>query len=520
MNVATSLPPCHLTQLTSCVNYAIFQGEVLRRYDLAADICRDGYRKIKEKLQVVDLSASQTFNWFLISHNLAAFESCMVVLLVRFNPDTLKLHEAVEPRAIDAVPAAVHMTPHGGHSTPSHGYFDGTRASPQSSPTRKTEMDLGFACFGARERLCLERLRGAPENAVCPSKMEPDPSMAARAAVHPWKRAVQRWLRSRPLFRWEELEHAKEKDEKAKDRDTDSMDGRGHRGEGDTESLPKGLAQIRWVEHTEHVIIPAGHDSSESENEEGHGPVHSQKDDETEVCMRKIRQIVRDTRDGDAGELHSFVLSCSIRLKPGSLEGGKLQKGTSDAEWLRGFMIDLKGIAASSRGREPSEPCRKQVCVQTIQGLSEMLEHMDLGAGLVRRTVHVGEDLLFPGDTLLMEGQLAGRDVRNFVRSVREGSVHVPITLVFLQGLQVEHVEVLAMAPYSEVHQHFVGFRETGNLKMNPTPPTSSQSLISVAGELLTDASSQSRGGKVAPRRLRDLSARRNPTKAGTRGCK
>merc|ERR1719487_1737927 len=104
------------------------------------------------------------------------------------------------------------------------------------------------------------------------------------------------------------------------------------------------------------------------------------------------------------------------------------------------------------------------------------------------------------------------------MEDLRSFAVH-PDRLEFVSCPWVEHVSILMQGKFVDYHQHFKGFREGGNLK----PSDTFTSLHDLGNEMniqvqqnikLQKQANMGSFAKTIPRRIRGLSARRDPLQA------
>lgn len=471
---AQTLPKAHIVAMTVCTNYAVFKAEVGRSFPEAAEVCRRMLRSGEQDEQdapvlATEMPPSETFNWYQIMHNKVAFESRLVVLRVVFSPADMKEHEKLEEREGDREAPPI-VIPDGDevlHEVLLPEKHDGFHGSDNSNA-------WADSCLGVRRRTCPgvgPEEKPPPGLTELNEKAATKVEVAATKAVQPQQlvdppqaRAVHRWLRSRPLFRWVEMDEDERQREEQSER---SM-------------------QVRWVEHWER---------------------HA--DDGQKSPSRGLISMVEQASD------QSVVMAAVVQLSPLSLAHAVHPGGTPT--WLKGFMEDVAKWPQGPRpdAAQSAEGERKELQLTTTDSMLELAEKID-PAGIMLREFSDGQVQLTPGDTLLSAPR--GVKVEAFISDLRQHRVRVPLKLSFLPCLRVSQVKCLAHVPYVDAHQHFVGFREGANLAM--LDPSKSLVALAEKWNLAADAQAQAaRAGKVLPTRLRNLSARRNPISAGNRGC-
>jgi len=455
----------------------------------------------------MDLGTSQIFNWHLIGSNLIAFESFLVVLMVAFRHEDLVAHEAVEIRPTDEQASEPHAPPEEHEE----------EVSVASKLARSAAPAMPFACLGARDRLCLDRARAAealPMPSGTPAPSRPLRHRAAPAAAENGKlRAVHRWLRSRPLYRWTE---------KDGDSDDDYDDGE----EAEVVHHNNVLLQVRWVDQTEQLVCKVekeeAESSSSSEDERDAVGRHSHKQMKgccVEGGIKKFHSQLRISMTTGApkgGEIDTFCLSAAVRVQH-----------AVDGEWQQSFLAEMQALTGSS------ELQRRQVQVNMLDEVGDILDSIDHGSGVLVKKCRAGDQMLGIGDTLLMEGTFQGVSIGEAMlmllelklgggKDRRQGlrQAQLPLSLKFLRAMEVapEGIQMLTSVPYAEVHSHFTGFRDMAilSVKNSSTSPVSRADMFHKSGQSDIKAT---KAGKAQPQRLRNLSARRNPTSAGTTGC-
>jgi|ERR1712216_553756 len=149
----------------------------------------------------------------------------------------------------------------------------------------------------------------------------------------------------------------------------------------------------------------------------------------------------------------------------------------------------------------------KTVGTTNIRDFIAILETLD-SEGSVTRAVHINGVSLHPGDTLILRGTVTVDDLIS--RKVR------PTQLEFAPCPTIATVGIYAQGYFVDFHHAFTGFREGLNLQTTSEAGT----LSEMAAEVNRVNTKRDHGTKkMPPRRIRGLSARRDPLQAARSGC-
>lgn len=534
--------PRSLEALTTCVNYAVFCSEVRRRNDVAARVCRKGIAKGTVELERMQefkwraqMGPSQIFNWHLLKDNLAAFESQLIFLKISFRPNDMAAHEEVEARPGDpgyADAGVVQPTAANAKRRGLAGLWTGgaSRKSQLAEPQpRQLEPALaaclglggrgGRTCLQAGRDSLIERQPTPPELVATPKGEEvvtPQAKPIEAAGVTARDRAVLRWLRARPLF--------------VRGRAA-SVDADGSSSDQEDTSKPSGghIASVRWVHHTEQ----SGPDLQEwhgEVQEADASPMGGARDSvdfgmptmyqKFQAAAVRVMHVNAVAHAKETLEPDYCIVGCVVRLKEDAMSEA-VHSGDLHQDWVRHLKMPLLEWPFSVwKPGNHGDRQNQILTLETEDSLMELVDKMDAD-GIILRRHSQGELQLLPGDTLLLTGALEKYLTRGsttaLFKDIRDHTLKAPLQMEFLPCMRTEHVHPLAVTPYTEVHEKFIGFREGGNLH-----PTGSLSLAAMINGVRSTQSTRNghKGGKVAPLRIRGLSARRDPATAGERGCR
>jgi len=474
--------PHELVVLTTTVNLGVFCAEVYRRMDSAAEWCRKGYENANRDLarggraaSAKKMSPAAIYNFNLLRHNCSAFESQLVILGITFAATGFELHKDIEPRPGDSDYEEIKKE---------RKRLERARANQDKEP----QLDVcSFAhCAGIRWTGAT-----ATDNMIT---VRPAQQMEGE------ERAVHRWLKGTPLS-----ELYTSADSKVAQEDTQSL-----------------VSEVRWVKHVERIDVPDALETESSSSSDDEEPDDDKR--RRQVKRSRMQEVMIDLckeRDGEGtGEkVYAFKLACVARLLPQVIQDARERDiNEKNIPWLK----EIKE-ALMKGGGQLNRDHLHVVKIADADSLETLFEYVDSGGVVHKHYYQAGILTLLPGDCL--QGSEQCPDIEQYIMQLKSFTGPFgPLEVTFVSCLQVRSVHFLARAPYSEVHQHFEGFREPCPFiypYSDPKNPLTRKFELDVLAKEVQPppAAAARQGGKVIPKRIRNLSARRNPTVAGRRGC-
>eukprot|EP00929_Paragymnodinium_shiwhaense_P046215 TRINITY_DN23527_c0_g1_i1.p1 TRINITY_DN23527_c0_g1~~TRINITY_DN23527_c0_g1_i1.p1 ORF type:complete len:1262 (-),score=307.07 TRINITY_DN23527_c0_g1_i1:414-4127(-) len=548
LNVAQHLPPRHLTTTTTWTNMSMYEIEVRRDPVEASNVLRRALFLEGRRRMVRTPAPSETFNWHLISLNLECFESRIVLLKVRFTPESLAAHvaglkarEKADPSC--AIPESLTTTDKEAPDAPPSTRSEGKAEKPVS----------GMAGF-------VTGLSGSGDAAEEEVKEVKDPDLRYQIA------AIEKWLRHIPLRRLV--------DENTEDLGLLSDSFQKVHWVRQVEVAPKeeakpppanprasviqaAVPEIRGMSKDKEATGPAflvacvvrlmGLGAAALANDIANGVkaivvtstepfktgqhirINSGGKNKEEHVIKNIRgqelQLAEALKEAHrADEMVEVIPVHNAASTGGSVEGTprtprsqtKEPTGNFPEPWIQPLTSCLHHWPSAHGDDHKQGKAEKTIRVVTPEMMKEVIDVLDTH-GVVDK-VRLGSEQklrLFPGDSLLLKGPLDGRKVADLL----EGRItHTPCVLTFVPCLSVAEASLSEVGLYADVHEQFQGFRESKNRLLRPTPEF--KGMIALNGTL-KDIRQRAKKSQVAnPRSVRGLSARRNALQAAQRGCK
>lgn len=515
--------PRNMAQLTTYVNYALFYAEIRREPDEAARICEEGLREsrcIKDGVCTLRHQPvpAEIYNFDLLHKNLDAFQSYLLMVLVTFHSDPWAQERSANRHYVEDEEEEL-------------------LEEAQEEAAAKTRQKQGRNCanlFGTGQD-CLV----PPSEETNYQKKTGDPKVMAfkaapRMSHEESKRlAVLQWLSGRPLSRASKVtarrgdqqdnklrrvlwvEHVDERPEFLQLMGELHRAGKWGPGSGDAGPTSPAAA-TRPRDPTSPKLVPA----SRAASRPSQAPIPDNLLSEHThlvVCVVQTDSGVRDVDESSHGDESS---DDDEPARGGTAGTERSPTDFKPQEWQR--ILELPLLNWPTRGAPPRTILN---IGKRSQKMQQRLQEALNERGVVTTNIVVQSDIgdveLHPGDTLLASemvphSSIVMRDVPN-------------IELQFVPRLSAHSIEVLAASSYCDFHEHFVGFR--GGQRLHFTAATllpeerhqQESFLLSSFKVLYTEiekALATKKDYKQCQRRIRGLSARRNPHLASRRGCR
>mmetsp|Transcript_113117 Transcript_113117/g.314542 ORF Transcript_113117/g.314542 Transcript_113117/m.314542 type:complete len:228 (-) Transcript_113117:108-791(-) len=223
-------------------------------------------------------------------------------------------------------------------------------------------------------------------------------------------------------------------------------------------------------------------------------------------------------KDAASTDPRKFMLACAVRLLPDVITDARERDVKEELPWFKEMRDTLvpsesgEAEAKSSRAWDLRPP----LPIEDRDMLDSILAYMDSAGIVLKPYFRAGRRLLTPGDLLLLEEGSKFASIEEYIASLRLSTP--PLTVTFLPSLTVKTVTFHARGPYVEAHENFLGFRDMAPAALVLAKPDIR--YLDIVKEIQAEmATTGAQGGKINPKRVRNLSARRNPTAAGSRGC-
>jgi len=505
LDVAQSLPPMNITTISAWVNLTVFHAEVRRDSITAASECRRGIDKESNRQVVGELTPADIFNWHLLSLNMEAFESRIVVFALRFQLASLTSHaeaagrvKAPEPEWAEGSPRLVKKNCKARRNT-EDGVIQESPVRLRSrtqEPQQKNEGGSGWCGEARKQQPGSTGREGGEEwnakggNSARSAMKKPETAVPEETEVvadSDEMSAVRGWLRSSPLRRI--------------------------RNERDEPPVPD-VQYLYWLEHVE--LAPeeyCGKAAGSRAKGMDDGDSESSSESSAGAPSEQEEDAMLAGQEEEQGAW--FLVACAAKLKPAEQGERKESHGDDPSKWE--WAENLCDQLLSWSPHASNSGTKLLRLIANNDQYKDVVNCLDAQGIVVKASQQpVGGVRLHLGDALSLTGDLEDRTVED----LRNGKVNCPVTLVFIPCLAVQEARVAEAGEYADVHECFEGFRDSAKRRLRPRV-----NHFSTLGQLchkLKDCQKtrKTSGSGVAPRPLRGLSARRNPLQAVQRGCR